>query len=209
MSDYGSDHDNIFAAIEFKDTVEQRNIEQLHLFADSKFSETENNQKHRQSVLNQRSKLEPAQRPVVSLLDSPARIPGNPRPRAQFAPIDEASYRSSHPANTAGSSGSTDDDNFLSYVTMRHAGGSSTPDWIDVPSEDCHKYARLFFFDDNYKMLALKEDTLPLYRDEMTDEERDGCTNCDRVGCDGVPCGDVDLEEFSEDVDMSKLFSFM
>jgi hypothetical protein len=113
--------------------------------------------------------------------------------------------------NRGGPPGFSAVDKFDRRRRVRRQGRSATPEWLEVPAEDRHKYAKLVSGDSGY--VALKEWTLRRFESEMSDEELCGVcpgqhavADCPRLeGFQGTP-----RKRKSRDlVDMGELFSFM
>jgi hypothetical protein len=113
--------------------------------------------------------------------------------------------------NRGGPPGFSAMDKFNRNRRVRRQGRSVTPEWLEVPVEDRHKYAKLVSGGSGY--VALKEWTLRRFESEMSDEELCGVcpgqhavADCPRLeGFQGTP-----RKRKSRDlVDMGELFSFM
>jgi hypothetical protein len=96
-------------------------------------------------------------------------------------------------------------------LRVRRQGRSLTPDWIQVPDEEMHQFAKLSYFDNCYH--ALEENRLRRYRvtTPEPDEKRMVDTLCD-CGMSRQHTRRECRRRFVDDDDtvlMGKLFSFM
>jgi len=140
---------------------------------DPDLSEHENEKKfikHRSHVKRRREKASPPPKPFWEANPVAPREPGQRRQRARLKPFVEDPKDS--------------EDQRARRLRVRRRERSRTPEWLEVPDTDRHKYSRLTHLDGRY--MALKEDTLFVHEWEMSSDE--------------------DGEEF---VDMGKLFGFM
>lgn len=164
---------------------------------DEELSETENvlrGQKHRRKLKLRRRNASPEplpfwEKPKPKIPDRPR---GHRRTRVTLPTVEESfRFNPDLPEHVGGPGREFQMTKFLEH---RRKGRETTPEWLEVPDSDRHKYRSLSYIDGRY--MALKEDTLPGYDSEMTNEEED-----DDDG--GV------FYDAKEKVNMGELFSFM
>jgi hypothetical protein len=188
---------------------------------DSELSESENVERLRRNrLVNMRrrakrldAQLSEGRRGDQGLCaDRPSGVVGRPhggrRNRVLLSPSSDAD------GNRGGPPGFSAVDKSKRVLGVRRQGRDVTPEWLEVPDSDRHKYAKLAQPSASFGYLALKEWTLRSFESEMSDEELCGVcpgqhvvADCPRLsGFAGKP---EKKRKRDDVVDMGELFSFM